>query len=99
MVPPDTTHELIEVIRAIVPVVMGTSNLRAPSAMDISIANGPPASHNENYVYSWLQDTVGAHKLLLDKIVCFVMSDLGGAHAAFRLMITPLWVLAPPPSP
>jgi hypothetical protein len=52
------------------------------------MADGPPASHNENYVHSWLQDIVEAHQLLLDKIVCFAMSDFGGTHAAFRLMLT-----------
>jgi hypothetical protein len=56
--------------------------------MDFSMAYGPPASHNEIYVHSWLQNTVEAHQLLLDKIVCFAMSDFGGTHAAFRLMIT-----------
>jgi hypothetical protein len=69
MVPPDTTHEVVGVIRAKVPVVSGTSNLGPPLAMDFSMADGPPASHNENYVHSWLQDTVEAHHLLLDKIV------------------------------
>jgi hypothetical protein len=88
MVPPDKAHELVEMIRALVPVVTGTSNLGAPLAMDVSMADGPPASHNENYVHSWLQDTVEAHQLLLDKIACFAMSDFGGTHAAFRLMIT-----------
>jgi hypothetical protein len=44
--------------------------------------------HNENYVHSWLKDTVEAHQLLLDKIVCFAMSDFGRTHAAFRLKIT-----------
>jgi hypothetical protein len=71
-----------------VPVATGTSNLRAPLEMDFSMADGPPSSHNENYVHSWLQDTVEAHQLILDKIVCFAMSDLGETHAAFRLMIT-----------
>jgi hypothetical protein len=71
-----------------VPVVTGTSNIGAPLAMDFSMAYGPPASHSENYVHSWRQDTVEAHQLLLDKIVCFAMSDFGGTHAAFRLMIT-----------
>jgi hypothetical protein len=71
-----------------VPVVTGNSNLGAPLAMDFSMANGPQASHNENFVHSWLQDTVEAHHLLLDKIVCFAMSDFGGTHAVFRLMIT-----------
>jgi hypothetical protein len=52
------------------------------------MAYGPPASHKENYVSSWLQDTVEAHQLLLDKISCFTMSDFGGTHATFRLMIT-----------
>jgi hypothetical protein len=88
MVPPDTTLELVEVIRAMVPVVTGTSNFGAPLAVDFSIAHGPPASHNEKLVHSWLQDTVEAHQLLLDKIVCFVMSDFGGTHDVCRLMIT-----------
>jgi hypothetical protein len=84
----DTAHELVEVIRAMVPAVTGTSILGAPLAMDFSMENGPPASHNENYVHSWLQDTVEAHHFLVDKIVCFAMSDFGWTHAAFRLMIT-----------
>jgi hypothetical protein len=88
MVLPYTAPELVEVIRAMVPVVTGTSNLGAPLAMDFSVAHGPPTSHNENYAHSWLQDTVEAHQLLFDKIVCFAMSDFGGIHAAFRLMIT-----------
>jgi hypothetical protein len=74
MVPPDTAPELVEVIWAMVPVVTGTSNLRAPLAMDFSMAyDVSPASHNENYVHSWLQDTMKAHHLLLGKIVCFAM--------------------------
>jgi hypothetical protein len=88
MVPPDTAPELVEVIRAMVSVVTCTSNLGAPLAMDFSMADGPPSSHNENYVHSWLQDTVEAHQLLLDKIVCSAVSDFEGTHAAFRLMIT-----------
>jgi hypothetical protein len=88
MVPPDTAHELVKVIRAMVPVVTGTNNLGALLAMDFSMADGPPASHNESYVHSWLLDTVEAHQLLLGNIVCFAMSDFGGAHAAFRLMMT-----------
>jgi hypothetical protein len=88
MVPPDTTPELVEVIRAMVPVVTGTSNLGAPVAMDSSMADGPPTYHNENYVQYWLQDIEEAHQLLLDKIVCFAMSDFGGTHATFSLMIT-----------
>jgi hypothetical protein len=31
---------------------------------------------------------VEAHQLLLDKIIYFALSDFGGTHAAFRLMIT-----------
>jgi hypothetical protein len=69
MVPPDTAPELEEVIRAMVPVVADTSNLGSPLAMDFSMAGGPPASHNEIYVHSWLQYTVEAHQLLLDKII------------------------------
>jgi hypothetical protein len=56
----DTAPELVEVIRAKVPVVTVTSTLGAPLAMDFSMADGPPASHNENYVHSLLQDTVEA---------------------------------------
>jgi hypothetical protein len=52
------------------------------------MADGSLVYHNENYVHSWLQDTVEAHQHLLDNIVCFAMSDFGGTHAAFRLMIT-----------
>jgi hypothetical protein len=81
VVPLDTAPEVVEVIRAKVPVLTGTSTLGAPLAMD------PPASHNDNYVHSWLQDTVEAHQLLLNKIVSFAMPDFGGAHAVFRLMI------------
>jgi hypothetical protein len=89
MIPPDTTLELVEVIRAMmVPVATGTSNLGAPLAMDFSMAYGLPASRNENYVHSWLQDTVEAHQLLLDKIVGFAKSDFEGTHVAFRFMIT-----------
>jgi hypothetical protein len=55
---------LVEVIRAMVPVVTGTSSLGAPLAMDFSMADGHPTSHNENYVHSWLLDTVEAHQLL-----------------------------------
>jgi hypothetical protein len=72
-VPPDTAHELVEVIRAIVPVVTGTSKLGVPLTMAFSMADGPPTSYSENYVHSWLQDTVEAHQLLLDNIICFAM--------------------------
>jgi hypothetical protein len=78
MVPPDTAPGLVEVIWAMVPVVTGTSNLGAPLVMDFSMVSGPPTSHSENYVHSWLQANVEAHQLILDKIVCFAMSDLGG---------------------
>jgi hypothetical protein len=88
MVSPDTAPKLVEVTRAMVPVATGTSNLGTPLAMDFSMADGPLASQNEKYVHSWLQDTVEAHQLLFDKIVCFAMSDFGGTHTAFRLMIT-----------
>jgi hypothetical protein len=71
-----------------IPVVTGTSNLGASLAMDFSMADGPASSHNGNYVHSWLQVTVEVHQMLLDKIVCFAMSDFGGTHAAFLLMIT-----------
>jgi hypothetical protein len=101
MVSPDTAPELVEVIRAMVPVVTGTSNLGALLGMDFSMADGPPASHNDSYVYSWLQDTVEALQLLLDNIVCFAMSDFGGIHAAFRLMITSAFkflLRTPPPN-
>jgi hypothetical protein len=88
MVPPDTAPELVEVIRAKVPALMGTSTLGAPLAMNFSMTDGPPPSLNEIYVHCWLQDTEEAHQLLLDNIVLFTTSDFGGAHAAFQLMIT-----------
>jgi hypothetical protein len=56
--------------------------------MDFSMMDGTPAFHNENDIDTWLQDTVEANRLLLDKINYFAMSDFGGAHADFRLMIT-----------
>jgi L-fucose mutarotase/ribose pyranase (RbsD/FucU family) len=66
------------------------------------MTDGLPASHNENYVHSWLHNTVEAHQLLLDKIACFALSDFGGARAAFCLMITCAvrrygFLLHPPP--
>jgi hypothetical protein len=88
MVPPDTAPELVEVIRAMVPVVSGTDYFGAPLTIDFSMADGPPTSYNENCVHSWLKDTVEAHQLLLDKIASFAMSGFGGTHAAFPLMIT-----------
>jgi hypothetical protein len=56
--------------------------------MDFSMVDGPSASHNEHYVHYWLQDTMEVHQFLLDKNVWFAMSDFGGTHYAFRLMIT-----------
>jgi hypothetical protein len=91
--------ELVDVIRAMVPVVTGTSNLGAPLATDFSMADGLPSSHNENYVHSRLQDTVEAHQLLLDNIVCFAMSDTRRFPLDDHMCGTPLWVLAPHPPP
>jgi hypothetical protein len=67
---------------------MGISTLGAPLTTDSSMTDGPPAYINENYVHSWLQDTVEAHHLLLDNIVYFATSDTGESHAAFHLMMT-----------
>jgi hypothetical protein len=83
MVPPDTARELVEVIRGRVPVVIGTSTLGAPLAMDFSMANRTPTPHNENYVHSWLQDTVEAHQLLLDKIFALLCRTLEGHMPLF----------------
>jgi hypothetical protein len=72
-VPTDTALELNEVIRSKIIVVSGTST---HLAMDFSMTDGPPTSYyNENYVNSWLQDTVEAHQLLWDKIVYFATSE------------------------
>jgi hypothetical protein len=38
-----------------VPVGTGTSNLGVPLAMDFLMAYGPPASHDESYIHSWMQ--------------------------------------------
>jgi hypothetical protein len=62
LVPLETALELVEVIRAKVPVVTGTITLGAPLAMDFSMMDVPPASHDENYVHFWLHDTVEAHE-------------------------------------
>jgi hypothetical protein len=56
--------------------------------MDFTMVDGPPTSHNEKYVPSWLQDSVEAHQFLLDTIISFAMSEFRGTHAAFRLTIT-----------
>jgi hypothetical protein len=97
----DTARELVEPIRTVVPVVTGTRTLRAPLPRDLSMMDGPPASHNENYVHSWLQDTVDAHQLLLDNILCIATSDFGGARVDLLLCDhvcgSHLWVLAPLP--
>jgi hypothetical protein len=81
MVPPDTAPRLVEVIRPMVPVVTGTSTLAAPLVMDFSMTDGPPASHNGNYVHPWLQDTVHALRLQSDKILSFASYD--GRSSAF----------------
>jgi hypothetical protein len=57
-------------------------------AMDISMTDGPPASHNDSYEHSWQQDTVDTHQLVMSNTVCFATSDFGGAHSAFHMMIT-----------
>jgi hypothetical protein len=55
MVPQDTALELVEVIRARVFVVTGTSSLGAPLAMDFSISDGLAKAYcNDYYVHSWL---------------------------------------------
>jgi hypothetical protein len=70
--------------------------------MDFSVTDGPPTFHNENYAHFWLQDTVEAHKLVLDRITRSAKSDFGGD---MRLSLndhvcgTPLWVLAEYPPP
>jgi hypothetical protein len=48
----DAGLNLVEVIRAKFPIVSGTSILGAPLAMDFSMTDAPPASHNETYVHS-----------------------------------------------
>jgi hypothetical protein len=54
----DTALELVEVIRAMVPVLKGTSTLGVPLTMDFYMTNGPPASHKDNCLHSWLQNSV-----------------------------------------
>jgi hypothetical protein len=60
--------------------VTGTSTLRAPFAIDFLMTDGPPASHNENYLHYRLQETVEVRHNMLDNIVCFATSDFGGAQ-------------------
>jgi hypothetical protein len=99
MVPPHTTLELVHVIRAI---VMGTSNLEDPLAMDFSMAYGHPASHNENYIFLVARHREGSlAPLEQDRLLCYV--GLRRDTCIFllddRVWGTPLWVLAlhPPP--
>jgi hypothetical protein len=88
MVPLDTAPTLVDEIRELVPVVAGTRILGASLVMDLSLSDGPMASHNINYVYYWLQDSVASPQKILDKLVNFYTSDFGDAHSAFRVMIT-----------
>jgi hypothetical protein len=56
---------------------------------DFLMTNGPLASRKENYVHSWLYDTVEGHQHLFDNnMVCFATSDFKEEQSAFRLMIT-----------
>jgi hypothetical protein len=88
MVPLGTTPTLVDGIREMVPIVTGTRTLGAPLVMYLSMSDEPPASHNINYVHSWLQDSVAAQPKFVDIFLDFFASDFGGAHSAFRLMIT-----------
>jgi hypothetical protein len=71
MVPLDTAHAMDEETRPFVPVVLGT--LGAPFTLWrwISRLRGcPPASHNQNYVHSMLQDYVEAQQDLIARQDC-----------------------------
>jgi hypothetical protein len=78
----------VDEIRELVPIVTGTHILGASLAMDFSTSDDPPASHNINYIQSWLQDSVAAQQKILNQIVDFFASDFKGMHSVFPLMIT-----------
>jgi hypothetical protein len=64
---PNNAPALADAIRReIVPIVTGTRTLGAPLAMDFPMSDEPPASHNINYVYSWLYDSVVPQQTLFD---------------------------------
>jgi hypothetical protein len=88
MVPLGAAPTLVNEIRGLVSVVTGTRTLGASPQWTFSMLDRPLASHNINYDHSWLLDSVVAQEKLLDKIVDFYASAFGGAHSAFRLMIT-----------
>jgi hypothetical protein len=71
MVPFDTTHERIEEIRAMVPVVTDTFTIGAPSAMDFSMTDGPPASQNENIVHGYQIPWGSSTPIMQNSMLCF----------------------------
>jgi hypothetical protein len=102
MGPHDTARELVEPIRTVVPVVTGTSTLGAPLPMDLSMMDGHPASHNENYVHSWLQDTVDAPStptIGQDRMLWYVglRRSACGVLLCDHVCGSKLWVLSPHP--
>jgi hypothetical protein len=103
MVPPDTAPKLADVIRAMVPIVTGTTNLGAPLAMDFSMADGPPASHNENYVHSWSKTPwrlINSSWTRSFALLCRTSErDTSRFSLDDRVCGTPLWAPAPHPAP
>jgi hypothetical protein len=80
MVSLGTDFELIEPVRVLVPVVSANRALGVPLAMNFSMRDGPPVSHNVNFVHSWREKTVFAHEGLVDNIIELSESDFGGAY-------------------
>jgi hypothetical protein len=62
MVSSDCVPVLVNDTRGLVPSVTGARTLGAPKAIDFSISDGPPASHNVNYVRCWRQILVAAQQ-------------------------------------
>jgi hypothetical protein len=59
-------REIIHRLTCALSLIEMLPSLGAPLAMDSSMLNGPPASHNINHTHSVLQDSVAAQQKLLD---------------------------------
>jgi hypothetical protein len=102
MVLPVIAHVIVDDIRELALIVTCTRTPGDPLAMKSSISNGAPASHNINYMFSWLQDSIAAQLKYWIKLWTFFESDFGGAHPAIFtahdcVCVTPLRYAMYPP--
>jgi hypothetical protein len=96
-------HVIVDDIRELALIVTCTRTIGDPLAMEFSISNGALASHNINYMFYWLQDSVAAQQKYWIRLQTFFESDFGGAHPALLtahdcVCVTPLrYAMYPPP--